>query len=48
MSKAIKLIGLLFLPLAVIIFILTFLGNKPGKNAKDFFLHEYDEQNIYG
>lgn len=48
MSKALKLIGLLFLPVAVIIFMFTLLGGKSGRNGKSPFLHEYDEQNIYG
>ncbi len=48
MSRALKLIGLLFLPVAVIIFIFTLLGGKTGRNGNSMFLHEYDEQNIYG
>lgn len=48
MSKAVKLIGLLFFPVAVIIFVFAFLGGRPGKDGKHLFLHEYDEQNIYG
>ncbi len=48
MSKIVKLVGILFLPVAVIIFIFAFLGGRAGEKGKDLFLQEYDEQNIYG
>ncbi len=48
MSKLVKLIGLLFLPVAVIAFVVALFYGKPGKNRKSFFIQEFDEQNIYG
>ncbi len=47
MSKLIKVIGLLFLPLAALLFVFAFIA-KTGKNGKNVFVQEYDEQNIYG
>lgn len=47
MSKALKLLGLLFLPVAVIVFALAMFYGRTNKNGKNFFVKEYDEQNIY-
>ncbi len=48
MNKIVKMIGLLFLPIAAIIFLAALLDGKAGKNRKKMFLQEYDEQDIYG
>lgn len=48
MSKLVKLVGLVFLPVAVIAFAIAFFYGKPGKGGKSFFLQEFDEQDIYG
>lgn len=48
MSKLVKLVGLLFLPIAVIAFMAALFYGKPGKSGKGVFIQEFDEQNIYG
>ena len=48
MSKFLKILSLIFLPLAAIVFVLALLGGVAGKHGKNFFIKEYDEQNIYG
>lgn len=48
MSKFLKIIGLIFLPVAAVIFVFTFLNGNADKSGKGFFIKEYDEQNIYG
>ncbi len=48
MSKVLKLLGLLFLPIAVLVFVFAIFYGRTGKSGKNFFLQEYDEQNIYG
>ncbi len=48
MSRLVKMIGLLFLPIAAIIFLFALLGGKQRKNGKSVFVQEYDEQDIYG
>ena len=47
MSKALKLLGLLSLPVAVIVFAFAIFHGRTNKNGKNFFVREYDEQNIY-
>lgn len=44
----IKLIGLLFFPLALLILIVSFMNARSSKPGKGFFVQEFDEQNIYG
>lgn len=48
MSKIVMVIGLLFLPVAAIIFVFVLLGGKSAREGKSLFLQEYDEQDIYG
>ena len=48
MSKLLKVIGLLFLPIAAIVLVFTILNGRTSKSGKSFFIQEYDEQNIYG
>jgi hypothetical protein len=48
MSRVVKVIGLLFLPVAAIVFLFAMLGSKSGKDEKSTFVQEYDEQDIYG
>lgn len=48
MSRIVKVMGLLFLPLAAIIFISYLLGGKSAREGKSFFIQEFDEQDIYG
>ena len=48
MSRLVKVIGLLFLPVAAIIFLFAMLSGKSRKNGKSIFVQEYDEQDIYG
>ncbi len=48
MSKFLKVIGLIFLPVAALIFVFALLNGSAGKSGKGFFIKEYDEQNIYG
>lgn len=48
MSKFLKILGLIFLPVAALIFVFALLGDGTGKHGKNFFIKEYDEQNIYG
>jgi hypothetical protein len=48
MSKFVKILGLIFLPVAAIVFVFAFLSNNAGKSNRSFFIREYDEQNIYG
>ena len=48
MSKFLKVIGLLFLPVAAIIFMFALFNGKPAKRGKGLFVQEFDEQNIYG
>jgi hypothetical protein len=48
MSKFLKILSLIFLPLAALVFVLALLGGATGKHGKNFFIKEYDEQNIYG
>ncbi len=48
MNKLIKLIGIFLLPIAALIFVLSFVNLKTSKRGKEFFIKEFDEQNIYG
>ncbi len=48
MNRLIKVIGLIFLPVAAILFVLALLSGRDGKTGKNFFIQEYDDQNIYG
>jgi hypothetical protein len=48
MSNFMKVLGLIFLPLAAIVFVFAMLNGGAGKSGKNFFIKEYDEQNIYG
>ncbi|HEY9165383.1 MAG TPA: hypothetical protein VIS48_04420 [Candidatus Kryptonia bacterium] len=48
MSKFMKVVGLLFLPIAAILIVAAMLNGRAGKIGKGFFIQEYDEQNIYG
>jgi len=48
MSTFVKVVGLIFLPLAAIVLIFTMLNSGSGKSGRGFFIKEYDEQNIYG
>ncbi|MFZ1081376.1 MAG: hypothetical protein WAO19_05555 [Candidatus Kryptoniota bacterium] len=48
MSKFLKFIGLLFLPIAVVVFLFAILNGNANKSGKNFFIQEFDEQNIYG
>jgi hypothetical protein len=48
MNKFLKIAGLLFLPVAAIVFAFALLNGGAGKRGKSFFIKEYDEQNIYG
>jgi hypothetical protein len=48
MSRLIKVIGLLFLPVAALVFIFALLSGKAAKGGKGLFVQEFDEQNIYG
>ncbi len=48
MNKIIKLVGLLFLPLAILIFVVSFFNTRTPRSGKGFFIQEFDEQNIYG
>jgi len=48
MTKLIKMIGLLFLPVAAVVLIVTMFNARLGKGTKNIFIQEYDEQDIYG
>ena len=48
MSKFLKFIGLLFLPIAAVILLFAVLNGKTVKDGKSFFVQEFDDQNIYG
>lgn len=48
MSRLIKVMGLLFLPVAAIVVVFALLNGKTRKNGKSLFVQEFDEQNIYG
>lgn len=48
MSNFLKIIGFVFLPVAAILFLFALLNGETGKSGKNFFIKEYDEQNIYG
>jgi len=48
MNKFLKIVGLLFLPVAAIVFVFALINGGAGKQGKGFFIKEYDEQNIYG
>ena len=48
MSRIVKVIGLLFLPVAAIIFLFAMLDGKSSKTGKSTYVQEYDEQDIYG
>ncbi|MGO9481015.1 MAG: hypothetical protein ACLP05_04435 [Candidatus Kryptoniota bacterium] len=48
MSKFLKFIGLLFLPIAALVFLFAILNSKAGKSGKNLFIQEFDDQNIYG
>ncbi len=48
MSKFLKILGLIFLPMAALVFAFALLSGGAGKHGKNFFIKEYDEQNIYG
>lgn len=48
MSSLLKVLGLLFLPIAAFFFALAILNGKSSRVGKGFFIQEFDEQNIYG
>jgi len=48
MNKFLKILGLIFLPVAALVVIFAALSGGTGKHGKSFFIKEYDEQNIYG
>ncbi|HUI30962.1 MAG TPA: hypothetical protein VLX91_12175 [Candidatus Acidoferrales bacterium] len=48
MGKFLKIIGLIFLPIAALVFVFALVNGGSGKSGRNFFIKEYDEQNIYG
>ncbi len=48
MNSFLKIVGLIFLPVALLVFLFAIISGGAGKQGKNFFIKEFDEQNIYG